>query len=575
MLNIFCKLFIQWIMLIVVYFFLSSTFLPYAVAQQVTFPNPKVIKAGKPKVVKVGNPIVMPAGILYNFTNYNIEEGLLQSQVRSIYEDSKGYLWFSTYGGVCKYDGETFTYFSTKEGLSNNTVWSILEDKSGNLWFGTDGGGVNKYDGETFTHFTTKEGLSDNKVMGLLEDNKGNIWIGTYGGGISILSKKYKVKSKKSEDGNGNTSPNKSGSTLRSDGREISNNERLLSNYEWKYITTNDGLADDGVVSLVFDAEGYVWAGMNKGISRINTETFEVRSYTKLEGFTGIECNQNASYLDSKGNLWFGTALQLTKYNPKADWVNKLEPQTHIKGVRLFFEEVEWNEALRITNDELRIDTNDTNRDAGKLAGVKYTGVTKWYPLPENLVLPYDKNHLTFEYVGISLKIPEKVRYQFMLEGFEEDWSPVTKKREATYTNLSPGDYVFKVKACNDEGVWNKVPAAFPFRIELPYWERWWFYVGQVLFFGLLIGGTLLVSRVGKSENIITAVVIICLFVIFEFIQNLCEPFYEKYVGSAPIIKTLLNLILFGILFPVQIFLRKYLIGRKKKKLGKKLEELT
>ena len=343
------------------------------------------------------------------------------------------------------------------------------------------------------------------------------------------------------------------------------------SQYEWTYITTNNGLVDDGVVSMVFDAEGYVWAGTNKGISRINTETFEVRSYTKLEGFKGIECNQNASYLDSKGNLWFGTTIQLTKYDPKVDWVNKLEPQTHIKGIKLFFEDVDWKKALRITNDELRM-TNEQNQ---QLAGIEYTGVTKWYHLPENLVLPYDKNHLTFEYVGISLKIPEKVRYQFKLEGLDKDWLPVTSKTEATYSNIPSGDYTFMVKACNDEGVWNKEPAAFPFEIELPYWERWWFYAGQVLFFVLLIGGTLLASRVGKSETIITAIVIICLFVIFEFIQNLCEPFYEKYVGSAPIIKTLLNLILFGILLPVQIFLRKYLIGRKKKKIGRKIEELT
>ena len=516
-----------------------------------TLSEPKVVKAGTPKIVKAGKPKPTPAGILYTFTNYSVKEGLAHSQVGAIYQDSRGNLWFGTWGGgVNKYDGETFTHFTTKEGLSDNIVWSILEDKSGNLWFGTYGGGVNKYDGETFTHFTTKEGLSDNEVTSLLEDKGGNIWVGTYGGGVCVL--------------------HDPSAALRTGGGQDS------IKYKWTYINTENGLADNVVVSLVFDGEGYVWVGTKKGLSRVNPETFEVRSYGEIEGFTGIECNVNASLLDSKGFLWFGSRIQLTKCNPKADWRNELEPQTYVKGIKLFFEDVAWRppsgpaRAGRADAQE----PSETSAQKELLEGIEFTGVSKWYPLPENLVLPYDKNHLTFEYVGISLKIPEKVRYQFMLEGLDKDWSPVTKKTEATYPNLEPGEYSFKVKACNDEGVWNKEPTVYSFSIQAPYWERWWFYLGQLLFFVLLIGGTLVVSRAGKNEAIITVLVIVCLFVIFEYIQNLCEPFYEQYVGSAPIIKTLLNLLLFGVLFPVQTLLRRFLVGRKKKHLHKKLEEV-
>ena len=466
------------------------------------------------------------------FTHFTTKEGLSHNAIWSILEDKSGNLWFGTSeGGVNKYDGETFTHYTTKEGLSHNNILSILEDRSGNLWFGTYGGGVNKYDDQTFTHFSTKEGLSNNQASSLIEDNAGNIWVGTYGGGVCVLYEGGRVKV---------------GEKTKEDSVE----------YEWEYINTENGLTNDDVLSLVFDAEGYVWAGTNKGINKINAESFEVvRSYTKLEGFRGIECNQNSSYLDSKGNLWFGTATHLTKYNPQADWQNKLEPQTHIKSIKLFFEIVDW-------------------RIKDSIADIEFDGVMKGYPLPKDLVLSYDKNHLTFEYIGISLKIPEKVRYQFILEGLDKDWSPVTKKREITYTNLTPGDYVFKVKACNDEGVWNKEPTTYPFRIKQPYWEMWWFYLGQILFFVLLIGGTLIVSRAGKNQTIITVLVFICLFIIFEFIQNLCEPFYEEYVGSTPIVKTLLNLILISILLPAHTFLRRYLIGRKKKKIDKKLEEL-
>ena len=140
------------------------------------------------------------------------------------------------------------------------------------------------------------------------------------------------------------------------------------------------------------------------------------------------------------------------------------------------------------------------------------------------------------------------------------------------YGNLPHGKYTFMVKACNNDGVWNKVPAAFSFTIKQLYWKTWWFNSAQLLFFFILIGGTLLVSRKGGKGRLVMILVYISLFVIFEFIQNLCEPLYEDLVGSAPIIKTLLNLILASTLIPVQLFLRKYLRGQEQK--GKGEDEL-
>jgi hypothetical protein len=104
-------------------------------------------------------------------------------------------------------------------------------------------------------------------------------------------------------------------------------------------------------------------------------------------------------------------------------------------------------------------------------------GITRKSDLPVGLTLPYHQNHLTFDFNGISLTIPSKVRYQFQLEGFDAGWLPVTQEPHATYSNLSPGAYTFKIKSSNNDGVWNQEPTTYSFVITPPFWQTWWFYI--------------------------------------------------------------------------------------------------
>jgi len=377
------------------------------------------------------------------FSHFNLEQ-LNDNSILSIYEDKSANIWFGTDGGgVVRYDPNTSStlQFTDNEELNNDIVWSIIQDRSGNIWLGTWGGGVSKLipsQGEnphySIENITEQEGLSNNFVLTILEDAPGNLWFGTYGGGISIL-RNTKIQ-----------------------------NPKLDISYDWVYINTTNGLSDDGVVSMTFDDDDNLWVGTNKGVNRIsnieqgklNAELFNIRQYGKLEGFVGTECNQNAICNDSKGNIWFGTANVLTKYNPEADQLNTIEPKTHITGLRLFFEEVDWKNYA--------------------------DSIAKYYPIPINLSLPYTKNHLTFEFIGISLKIPEKVKYQYMLKGLDNDWSPPAKENFATYPKLPPGNYTFMVKAANNDGVWNKDPVTFSFAISPPFWQTWWFYIMCTLF---------------------------------------------------------------------------------------------
>ncbi|MFC2146897.1 ATP-binding protein, partial [Acidobacteriota bacterium] len=222
-------------------------------------------------------------------------------------------------------------------------------------------------------------------------------------------------------------------------------------------LTTKEGLLDDEIVSMVFDHKENLWLASRNGLTVLDTAEFEktgkkkFRYYTKEDGFIGIETNDNAAYIDKEGNAWFGTMNGAIKFNPKKDKPNTLESAAYITGLKLFFEEVDWSTY------------SHNGRDGSGL--------------PIGLELSHTRNHLTFEFVGICLTAPGKVRYQIKLEGFDEHWSPVSNATYATYSNLPPGEYTFKVKACNNEELWNKEPAVYRFRIKSPFWQTWWFYL--------------------------------------------------------------------------------------------------
>ncbi|MBW8051474.1 MAG: SpoIIE family protein phosphatase [Cytophagales bacterium] len=398
------------------------------------------------------------------FLNYNKSDGLVNNELRVLYEDKAGNIWVGTRGGISKImvtkDKAVvkIVNYTTKDGLCHNAILAIIQDRKGNLWVATSGGGVCKYDGLTFTNYTQSEGLANNTVLSLAEDNKGNIWSATYGGISRLIP----------GDGNKNKG-------------------------EFSNITKGEGLSSNTVYIIKLDDEGNLLIGTSKGLDKLNLYEFNktgkiiLKHYGYDEGFSGIECNTNASFKDKEGDIWFGTIKGAIKYKPVHDIPNQKRPQTHIVGLQLFFEVVDWKAKFQNTN-------------------IKYDSVSKWYTLPQNLVLPYDKNHLTFEFIAISLKIPEKVRYQWKLEGFDQKWSPVTSKYEATYSNLPHGEYTFKVKACNNDGLWNKNPAEFSFLINPPFWKTWWFYT--ICCFALIGSGyaflKIRLKNLEKAEKLLT-----------------------------------------------------------------------
>lgn len=217
--------------------------------------------------------------------------------------------------------------------------------------------------------------------------------------------------------------------------------------------TTRERLAGDHVRQLLLDAYQNLWVGTDRGfnlleLDELQEEVIAIRTYGLEDGFPGIEAMPNACVLAPDSALWFGTTRGTVRFDPRRVLEDPVPPRTRITDLSIFF----GHPDLRPWCDSIGADG-----------------------LPHGLRLPHAQDHLTFTFTGLSLAYPEKVRFQYMLEGQDADWSPISASDRVTYTNLEPGSYVFLVKARNGSGLWNDEPARFSFTITPPIWETWGF----------------------------------------------------------------------------------------------------
>jgi len=426
------------------------------------------------------------------FTTYTTAQGLGSNVVENITEDSRGNFWFSTVGGgVSRYDGKTFTTYTTAQGLGSNIVWSITEDKAGNLWFGTNGGGASCYDGKTFTTYTTAQGLGSNVVWSITEDKTGNLWFGTGGGGVS-----------------------------RYDGKTFTT------------YTTAQGLPDNNVTQVIITKEQNIALGTNLGIAVLlnfapklqgnstegnvpaqnNLNNGELKNYKPIfeiynsaKGYPVKDINegQHSISVDRKGIIWIGTTnekVELIRFDPSAVHHNPNLPNVVLQSIKINEENVCWYDL----NDNRNDSTTKAQQEAMtfgsplsnaardtmqmKFGDMKFDSITKFYPIPQNLVLPYKDNRITFSFQAIEPSGNFLVRYQYMLEGYDKDWSPVTEKNEASFANISEGTYTFKLKACSPFGIWN-APIIYTFKVLPPWYRTWWAYTLYGIIAFLILAG--------------------------------------------------------------------------------------
>jgi ligand-binding sensor domain-containing protein/signal transduction histidine kinase len=382
---------------------------------------------------------------------YTTRDGLTNNYVTSLYEDRAGDLWVGTHsGGVNRFRDGRFTAYTARQGLSHSYVRAVIADRAGNVWVGTHAGGLNRFRDGRFTTYSTNEGLSHHCVTTVHEDAQGNLWVGTSGGGLNLYR----------------------------DGR-------------FTVFTTRQGLAHDVVNSIHEDAAGALWVGTSGGLSRLAGS--KIVSFTTKDGLFDNIILQVLE--DDAGNLWMSSDRGFFRVSKRE--LNEIAKGKKGPPATLAFEREEGRGTSRFNASYPPAGWRTAD---GRLWFVTMNGLAvvdpaniKSNPLPppvfvEQLIdrethqplagpsLPPGHSDIEIHYAGLSLVEPEKVAFKYRLEGFDRDWVDAGGRRVAYYTNLPPGDYVFRVTASNNDGVWSERGASYAFRLEPHFHQTYWFY---------------------------------------------------------------------------------------------------
>jgi transcriptional regulator with PAS, ATPase and Fis domain/ligand-binding sensor domain-containing protein len=369
--------------------------------------------------------------------------------VWSLHLDRKGTLWIGDQThGVTQFKNGKFTTYTTKQGLSPGAVFSIYEDREGSIWIGT-AGGLSRFKDDAFTVYGAADGLLAAEIQFITQDRQGALWIGTKGGLSRFKAgtfTNYTTKDGLShnfvraihEDADGILWIGTYGGGL-----------NRYTDGKFTHYTTQEGLFDNIVSRILEDDHGNFWMSGNQGIFRAGRSDLndfaegKIRRITSIgygvsDGMTTSECNgggQPAGWKTRGGKLWFPTIKGVVAVDPNA--VNPLPPLVAVEEV--------W---------------------------MDQQSVKPWQPAQR----PPGRGDLEIHYTGLSLLAPEKVRFKYQLEGYDQSWVDAGARRVAYYTNIPPGNYRFRVRAMNNDGVWNEAGAAFEFSLAPHFYQTIWFY---------------------------------------------------------------------------------------------------
>lgn len=424
------------------------------------------------------------------FLMYTSKDSLLNDEIKRIHQCKNGdYLIGSLLGLTVFNDEKVIKKYRTSDFKNGNAnVWAVVDYGENGYLIGT-GNGLLLFDGKVFKRITSKDKASGiNVVYDIHINNNDEILLGTQSGiaivkdgFIQAFDKTTEIKCLVDEiyqDVNNVYWFGTDEGLYQYNGKIVKHfteqdgfvNKRVntitndnygnlwiatfagiykYQNGKFENISEQQGLFSNEVYSLAIDKNNIVWAGLTNGLDKISVigKSYHIKHYSVEDGFLGQDCSLNAIVIDNKGRLVIGSSKGLMIYQAEYDKPNTLEPITKIKNIDLFYQKTDWT-----------VYTDSVNNN-----------------IPYDLELPYDKNYLTFNFIGVSLTTPTKVSYQYMLKGIDKDWR-YSSKTDVTYSNIPPGNYEFLLKATNGEGVWNKEPVVFRFVILPPFWKTWWFY---------------------------------------------------------------------------------------------------
>jgi len=383
--------------------------------------------------------------------------------VLDIMQDKQGLLWIGTWdGGMCMMDPKTekFTTFKNnpadKSSISSNFVQRIFQDSKGNIWVGTYYGGLNLFDPATRKFTRVKkdpDGVTSFKgdnVISIDEDKSGNIWFGTDDGGLNkynFLSKRFSHYFDTQE-----KAPDLRVIFTDSKGRLWAGQFGLYlyikAQDTFKLFANDEILSNEFIKGITEDDDGNFWISTGNGLARFNPDTKQIKQFNPGDGLQGTTFEANAFLKAKDGEMFFGGENGMNTFYPGNIKTNDFIPPVYITGFQIFNKEV------------------SPGNDSPLKADISLT---------KKITLDYSQDAISFNFAALNYVIAGNNQYAYKLEGFDKDWIIAGAERKASYTNLNPNIYIFRVRATNNDGVWNNKGAWVQIEILPPYWDTPWF----------------------------------------------------------------------------------------------------
>ena len=390
--------------------------------------------------------------------NGQLKDENISNEIRAMLFDKKGRFWIGTSNSLLLFDASSrkilkvYRFDSFNPNSLNNEMHTVYQARNGEIWAGNRKG-LLKFDADSgrFQLFRPDRSVADNQITNsvycISEDRFGRLWAGTLGGGLVDFDRNtQKFKTYKKVNGDTSSLSHNSVISLCEDqlgffwvgtfGGGLNRLDRKSGKFT--LYTARDGLPDDMVYSIIDDKKGGLWISTSSGLARFDTKTRKFRNYDVLDGLQSKEFNIGSGIILSTGELIFGGIAGMNWFYPDEIPGNNFLPPVVLTSFKVFDREMN---------------------------------------LSERIELPYNQNYLSFEFSSLSYALADKNRFAYMLEGFDENWVYSGDRRFASYSNLSPGEYVFRVKGSNSDGLWNEKGVEITILIKRPYWKTWWFIV--------------------------------------------------------------------------------------------------
>ncbi|HUA19395.1 MAG TPA: two-component regulator propeller domain-containing protein [Bryobacteraceae bacterium] len=382
-------------------------------------------------------------------------DGLSQDVVYSI-TGGKGEVWVGRqHGGLTelRLDHEAIhaRTYTQADGLPQDSIYSVYLSRDGTVWAGTLSAGVSRLRDGKFTNFTVANGLASNTVVSILEGSDGSMWFATPNGLSALRGERWVtyVGSDGLPSANVNCLLEDSAGVLwvgTASGIAFRNHERFLTP------ASLPAPLRVQILGLAEDRFGSLWMATSNGVLRVNRQKLldgtlgdgDLREFGLADGLRGLEGvkRHKSVFTDPTGRIWFSLNRGISVVDPARITRNEAPALPHVQAISADGDPVGMGAAIHIPGGHQRV---------------------------------------TFTYSGLSLSIPDRVRYRYRLEGFDRAWSEPGAAREAVYTNLPPGQYRFELRATNSDGIWSPDEAAVSFAVDPLYWQTWWFRLSIVL----------------------------------------------------------------------------------------------